>query len=103
MIVVCGHLEVRPPAEAPGDVVGDAGLRDTMSKLGYKPPVGRDAAKFGGMLDLRSRTRLDTIIETNARQARGYKDTGARPSDREGPKNDVSGIRRATAPARNKL
>lgn len=31
------------------------------------------------------------------------KDAGARPSGREGPKNDVSGIRRTTAQARNEL
>lgn len=31
------------------------------------------------------------------------KDAGARPSGREGPKNDVSGIRRTTAQARDEL
>lgn len=43
-------------------------IRSALAKAGYRPPEGRE----GGLLDHRSRTRLDLILQQNVRAARGY-------------------------------
>lgn len=43
-------------------------IRQALAEAGYQPPAGSE----GGILDHRSRTRLDLILEQNVRASRGF-------------------------------